>query len=705
MSRIARFLVAHTRAVLAVTVLITIAALAMLPRVSFNVDVTSFLTESNEEGRAFAALKERYDARDPITVLLEREDGGSFRDREGLRLLTLAREALQELDEVARVGSFLPESLPLLGTELTSETVAALPTPALRLLSNGPASELLLDEAGTATLLIVLPSGDEIAVARAVRAAALPDGLMATYAGMPIVFAEVWGLLSWFLLAIPPVVLLLLVVVFTATLGHPRLAVLALIPALLGSLWTFGALFAFGVSVDLVTVIVPIFVIVMGSADGLHFVAHLQDGTLAGLDPTAAVRRALDEVGVPMILTTVTTAAGFLSLLATGVEPIQQLGSFVALGIVLAGVISFFALPSLMVRMNVPTARRRLGARLEGVVVAASRRRWVALALALPAILFAAFAAPRLEVDADPLVFFPSGHPLREAFAQVSVAFGGATPMFGEFVFDPEKPTGPQLETLRARSRELEMLPGIRTVLSLADLLPRVPESQRQALLDGSSQLPFGSMASADGLRFVVLPGEYQASDVAAWRAAAASMPEVRVLSGSPMLLEAASAQIARAQASSLLVAFVLVAAMLALVYRRLGRALLALAPITVTVAVVLGFLAASRIHLNLVTVVASSIVLGVGIDYAIHLIAAMEHAHRSDSSPGWVSRAIRVATRPIVANAVGIAVGLSALQASPLAPHHQISALMWVAMLTAALTTLTFLPAASPREGRFEGR
>ena len=98
---------------------------------------------------------------------------------------------------------------------------------------------------------------------------------------------------------------------------------------------------------------------------------------------------------------------------------------------------------------------------------------------------------------------------------------------------------------------------------------------------------------------------------------------------------------------------------------------------------------------------VASSIVLGVGIDYAIHLIAAIEHARRADPARGgWVLRGLHAATRPIVANALGVAVGLTALQFSPLRPHHQISALMWVAMLVAATATLVLIPAASPRPG-----
>ena len=122
-----------------------------------------------------------------------------------------------------------------------------------------------------------------------------------------------------------------------------------------------------------------------------------------------------------------------------------------------------------------------------------------------------------------------------------------------------------------------------------------------------------------------------------------------------------------------------------------------ALVPIALTVATMLGFIAVSGIQLNLLTAVISGIVIGVGIDYAIHFIAAIDYAR--GQGPGYIERAIDRAGRPIVANALGIAVALSALWLSPLAIHPQVSMIMWVAMLTGALTALVVIPALLPRD------
>jgi len=163
-----------------------------------------------------------------------------------------------------------------------------------------------------------------------------------------------------------------------------------------------------------------------------------------------------------------------------------------------------------------------------------------------------------------------------------------------------------------------------------------------------------------------------------------------------PIVWDEIARLVLNAQVVSLLVAYILVTAMLLVAYRKVKETLVALVPITLTLATMLGFIAASGIQLNLLTAVISSIVIGVGIDYAIHFVAAINNAR--DEGDGYVLRAIEKAGRPIAANALGIAVALSALWISPLKIHMQVSQIMWVAMITAGITTLIVIPALLPR-------
>ena len=699
MDRIAHLIVHRSRVVLAITAIVSLIAAGMLLRVSFNADVSSFLLEGNETGEEFAALQEKYAATDPINVVASLPEGETFLDPVNLASLAELRDELASVEGVEAVAVIVPDANPLTGEPLDADTIRSLPEAAVAsFVAESPVSDLLLSEDGRHALLIVTPGDDPTATAGRVNDAEVP-GLELTFSGNPIVFATVLELLSFFLLVIPPLVIALLIAVFFSTIGDARLSALAIVPAALGSLWTFGLLFGLGIEMDIVTVIVPIFIVVMGSADGLHFVTHFQEEADRTADPVARVTSALRQVGVPMILTTISTAAGFIALLATDVQPIRQLGLFTAIGIVFAGIISFFSLPALLSHLEVKPLHHSslLGPRVTRAIKAAVRTRVPAVVITAGLLAFAVVSIPRLEVNPDQLFFFKDDDPVRLAFEKTEELFGGATPLAGEFVFDPANPEE-SIVAITAVSADLEALDGVRRVFSVADVAVALPPDQLAAVLAGQVDLPVGDMVSDDGLRFLLLPADFTTENLERWLAFADERDEIRVLTGMPVVWDEIARLVLRAQATSLIVAYVLVAAMLAVAYRRLRETLISLVPITLTILTVLGFLAVSGIQLNLLTAVISSIVIGVGIDYAIHYIAAIDYAR--DGGDGYVLRAIDHAGRPIVANALGIAVALTALWLSPLKIHNQVSMIMWVAMITAAVTSLIVIPALLPREG-----
>ncbi|MEA1903602.1 MAG: MMPL family transporter [Actinomycetota bacterium] len=699
MRPIAAFIVHRSKLVLALTGLVTLVAVALLFRLDFNADVASFILEGTPTGTEFLELQEKYDTSDPINAMASLPEGETFADKDNLVLLFRLEDSIRSVEGVGAAVSVIPASNPSTGAPITEQDIASIPEALVSgLVSSNPLSSLLLSEDGRHALVFVSPdSADVTSVAREVIEVEV-EGLDVVYSGNPVIFASVIDLLSLFLLLIPPVVIILLIATFYANIGDRRLSVLAIIPAAIGSVWTFGLIFGLGLKADIVTVIVPIFVIVMGSADGLHFVTHFQEEA-DNPDPVDRVASALSHVGIPMILTTVSTAAGFLSLMATGVDPIEQLGLFAAIGIVFAGIISFFSLPAAISHMEVTASHENalIGPRVVRGLKALVRTRVPAIVITVVILGFAAISLPKLDVNPDQLFFFKADDPVRVAFERTSEVFGGATPMLGEFTFDPSG-SPDQLGVIAGVSEEMEALAGVREVFSLADLAESIPEDQLQAVLSGAQELPLGKMVSEDGLRFTLLPEEFDSADLQGWVDYADSEPTVAVLTGMPLVWDEIARAVLNAQMISLGVAFVLVAIMLALAYRRARETFASLVPIALTIAAVLGFIAVTGIQLNLLTAVISSIVLGVGIDYAIHFVAAIDIA-RADG-PGYVYRALDRAGRPIVANAMGVAIALTALWLSPLLIHSQVSSIMWVGMIASGLTALVVLPALLPRAG-----
>ena len=697
MDTIARFIVRRSKVVLALTALVSLLAIVMLFRMSFNADVSSFLLEGNETGEQFAALQEKYATTDPINVIASLPNGETFTTSANVALIADLRDTLRDVDGVVAVASVIPDRNPITGEPLTPEAIAAAPDIVIAgALDENPVSDLLVSDDARHTLLIITPGENPTSTASAVIDVT-QEGLELTFSGNPVVWASVLGLLTWFLLILPPLVIALLVLVFFSTIGDIRLSAMAIVPAGLGSLWAFGVIFGTGVKIDIVTVIVPIFVIVMGSADGLHFVTHFQEQSVLTDDPVDRVRSALSEVGVPMILTTVSTAAGFLALMATDVQPIRQLGLFTAIGITFAGIVSFFALPALLSHLTIEPKHRTalIGNHITGALKASVSTRIPAMVVAGAIAVFSLWALPQLAVNPDQLFFFKDDDPVRVAFEKTEELFGGATPLIGEFTFDPENPQQSIADAARATT-ELEALSGVRTVFSIASLAGSMSPEQIDAVISGDVLLPMGKMVSTNGMRFILLPSEFTTRDLEEWSAYADESETVTALTGMPVVWDEISRLVLNAQVVSLIVAYILVTVMLLVAYRKIRETLVSLVPITLTLAAMLGFIAVSGIQLNLLTAVISSIVIGVGIDYAIHFIAAINIA-RSDGD-GYVLRAIDKAGRPIVANALGIAVALSALWLSPLKIHMQVSQIMWVAMITAAVATLVVIPALLPR-------
>ena len=104
MDRIAQIIVRHSRKILVVTALISLLSVAMLFRMNFNADVSSFALEGTEGGAAFLELQEKYDTADPINVVATLPDGQTFRSKEGLATLVSLRDGFLAVDGVATVA-------------------------------------------------------------------------------------------------------------------------------------------------------------------------------------------------------------------------------------------------------------------------------------------------------------------------------------------------------------------------------------------------------------------------------------------------------------------------------------------------------------------------------------------------------------------------------------------------------------------------
>lgn len=154
-----------------------------------------------------------------------------------------------------------------------------------------------------------------------------------------------------------PVALLGVFLVIAVLYGSARLALAALFPVTLSAVWLLGVLGWLGVPLGIATSM--FFAIALGlgvDSQSIHFL----DGwrRLRAVDPDAAVRRTVEEVGPAIALNTVAVAAGFGLLAVSSVPANARLGLLIALALALGGLLTLSGLGSLLELGRVSPSQR-----------------------------------------------------------------------------------------------------------------------------------------------------------------------------------------------------------------------------------------------------------------------------------------------------------------------------------------------------------
>ncbi|UTC62792.1 RND family transporter [Treponema sp. OMZ 787] len=129
---------------------------------------------------------------------------------------------------------------------------------------------------------------------------------------------------------------------------------LPLLTVICSVIWSLGAMALFNVPLSILSTILPIILIAVGSAYGIHVINHyydevVQDDSISKEEHKRQVVKALSEVIRPVFLAALTTFAGFVSFCFTSVVPIFEFGIFSSFGVAAAFLISITLIPSILI--------------------------------------------------------------------------------------------------------------------------------------------------------------------------------------------------------------------------------------------------------------------------------------------------------------------------------------------------------------------
>ncbi|NOQ64466.1 MAG: MMPL family transporter [Methyloprofundus sp.] len=212
-----------------------------------------------------------------------------------------------------------------------------------------------------------------------------------------------------------------------------------MIVAMVCAMSTMGLLIITGHTIHIMSSMIPIFIMPIAILDAVHILSDFFDRYNTIRDKRETIIHVMSELFTPMLITTLTTIAGFASLALTPIPPVQVFGIFIAIGVFLAWLWSITFIPAFIVSIS--------DEKLESFISATDKddkkqktlmaRLLVKLGRftynhALLIILFtvslvgvAAYGISKINVNDNPIKWFAASHPIRVADRVLNEHFGG----------------------------------------------------------------------------------------------------------------------------------------------------------------------------------------------------------------------------------------------------------------------------------------
>ena len=110
---------------------------------------------------------------------------------------------------------------------------------------------------------------------------------------------------------------------------------------------SIGIMVLIGQKVTIINSMVPVVIMIIGAADAIHMIQSFLDHRKR-TDKPDAIRRMFGETGLPCMLTTLTTACGFVGLMIARITAIRDFGMNVAIGVLIVWVFNLVFIPVLL---------------------------------------------------------------------------------------------------------------------------------------------------------------------------------------------------------------------------------------------------------------------------------------------------------------------------------------------------------------------
>ena len=551
-------------------------------------------------------------------------------------------------------------------------------------------------------------------------------------AGVPIVEGELGKLAPKDMARMAPLVSIIIVFVLLLILRSFKGTILNLLVVILSTVWTFGLMAILNIPIYSVSTMIPVMLIAIGVAYGIHLFSHLE--LYMQKNPEAAKVEALTNMmkhmWKPVVMTAITTAVGFTSLITSQIYPVKYFGLFTAFGVMSALFFALILIPAGLMIVGLPKPKQFKIKKSSGGNFAfkfadkIAEKKGLTILIAAFVIAVSLFGISRVWINSSFLANFEDDSAIVRTDRFINENFAGTSSF--NMVLEADKNDvfkNPEaLKLVDNLQNDLEELEMVGDTFSLADFIRRMNMVMNEDREDFNT-IPDSTEMIAQYLLLYEMSGDpenltsvvdydYKTLNLTAQM----KSDDSKTIKGAISVIEGYRSDfndlgidinfagsgykglvftdlILKGQISSLVLSIFIVIILVSFMFKNFYIGLIASVPILITTLVNFGAMGLLNVALGPTTALISSIAVGIGIDYAIHFIDRYKEYSKETGDKTETARLTMYNTgRAILFNAVVVIAGFLVLLFSMFPPNRQLGALVSLNMFSSFVGTLTIM-------------
>ena len=466
----------------------------------------------------------------------------------------------------------------------------------------------------------------------------------------------------------------------------------------------------------------PIILLTIANSDGVHVMTKFfKEMRLQG-DVPQALATTMDSLLVPIFLTSITTVAAFLTMISSPMEPMIGYGVTVSAGIIWAWFFSSVLLPAVISikKWNLASKAIKEISLFEKMIdrlgkIVLTHPKYV-FSMGIILVVFGLVGFHKISIDVNFANFFKPGSEIRDSMDFMDQEMTGTLDLRVRIDGDMRDPH--VLNDVSSLQSFLEKEDKVSLSYSFADVVKQMhrtfmdDELTHYTIPDSASKIKNLIRGFSNDYSSVVDDMDYE-SGLMTVLAKIMSTDEIFhfanktnayidesltsdmsvTVTGMIIVIRDMIIMIIRSTAFSITFSLIVIGLIASVFFKRILWGILAVIPLTSAVILNFGLMGHFGVTLNHITAILSSIIIGVGVDFAIHYIFQFRRLSRKVNPDKLSREVIDDVGYPIILDACSN-MGFGALMFSIFLPIQYIGGLMIFAMVSTSLGTLTILSA-----------